>query len=431
MLPTMTYRPPPGWTEVPSRLDGIVVFAPPAPDAPDAPFATACDACGAVMAFDPADQALVCTGCGATQRTGPAVGSLARADGNTFTLEALKRGARGWGVERKVLHCEGCGGELLVDSGALSATCPFCASHQVELVAVDPDAVRPGYVLPFAVTGVDLAPRVEAWLGRGWMHPRSLKDLARVEKFVGVYAPWWVFDARTRASYTCEVGTERTVTRRDSKGRTTTRRVTTWRWVDGALDRHWTGVKIPGTSRLSAILLDRLQEGFDTGACVAYDPTVLAGFQAQSYDIALPEAWEQGRARIRLLAKGACEAHAKRGGGHRTRNLTLNASLDDEVWRYVLLPVWVSAYRFGDRVWVVLVNGQTGAIEGQKPVVWWRVYAAILVSMAPAVCSGIAGIPLSVVGVGIPLLIVAFVLMVFGIVVSVWVWQTAVASEAA
>ena len=428
-----SYNPPPGWSEVRSRLPGIVIFAPPpkVDEAPDAPVSTKCPNCGSSMAFDPVRQVVACQACGTEQEKVRAVGALAGAQGNEFTLEALRRGAKGWGTDRKTLHCGQCGSDLVVEPGALATSCPFCASNQVELVAGDKEAVRPGYVLPFKLTSAALEKSVKGWLSKGWMHPGELKDVARLDKFVGVYLPYWVFDARTRATYECEVGTDRQVTRRDSDGHTHTETVTDWEWKKGSINREWTGVKIPGTTKLSQVLLGRTHEGFDMGGCVPYDAGVLAGFQAQSYDLALPEAWEKGRASIRDLAHGACASDAKGTRGDHVRNMTMNASMDDEVWRYVMLPVYVSAYKFDNRTWQVMINGQTGDINGQKPVVWWRIYALIALMLSPGVCSGVVGIPLTLFGVGLVFLVLAIFLLIFAATGAWYLWQSATAAEAA
>jgi hypothetical protein len=45
----------------------------------------------------------------------------------------------------------------------------------------------------------------------------------------------------------------------------------------------------------------------------------------------------------------------------------------------VLLPVWINAYRWKERVFRFLVNGQTGAVIGQAPRSWVKVAVLVLV----------------------------------------------------
>jgi hypothetical protein len=48
----------------------------------------------------------------------------------------------------------------------------------------------------------------------------------------------------------------------------------------------------------------------------------------------------------------------------------------------VLLPVWIMAYRFGDRVFRFLVNGQTGRATGDAPVSWKKIAIALGIAAA-------------------------------------------------
>jgi hypothetical protein len=45
--------------------------------------------------------------------------------------------------------------------------------------------------------------------------------------------------------------------------------------------------------------------------------------------------------------------------------------------RPVLLPVWIGAYRRGDRLFRVVINGQTGAFSGTAPISLIKVFMAI------------------------------------------------------
>jgi hypothetical protein len=50
-------------------------------------------------------------------------------------------------------------------------------------------------------------------------------------------------------------------------------------------------------------------------------------------------------------------------------------------FKHILLPVWVAAYRYNDRVYRFLINARTGQIAGQRPYSGWNI-AALLVAAA-------------------------------------------------
>lgn len=185
---------------------------------------------------------------------------------------------------------------------------------------------------------------------------------------------------------------------------------------------------VAGTSRVSHTLLDRLQP-FDLGALAAYTPDFLAGWQALGFDVVLPRAWETGKAIMRDRAKEACRKDIP---SPHVRNFSMTADFADEVWRYILLPVYVAAYRFEDKVYQVMVNGQTGTVAGQKPVAWWKIWLVIALLLAPGVCAGLIGLPLLLAGgVGLVPLVIGLVLFVLGAIGSVFLYQRAAASEKA
>ena len=110
----------------------------------------------------------------------------------------------------------------------------------------------------------------------------------------------------------------------------------------------------------------------------------------------------------------------------------LMADFEDEVWRYILLPVYAAAYRFENETFQVLVNGQTGAVAGQKPVAWWKVWLAIAGLLSPGVLLALLGLVLLLLGgIGIFALGLAAILFVIGLVISIKIFQQATEAGAA
>ncbi|MEZ4317413.1 MAG: hypothetical protein R3F61_07910 [Myxococcota bacterium] len=413
------YRPPEGFVLVRSHLDGVEVYAPVAVDEVMEQ-RVRCAGCGASIAWDPGRQALHCSYCGTTSEA-----RRGRDEGEgEFTAESLARGARGWGTERPELHCEGCGAVLTLDPGHLAATCPFCASSRVTVRETTEDALRPTRVLPFRVQSAEAVRTAREWLGRGWLRPPGVVEAAQLDRFLGVYLPYWVFGAHLTCAYECEVGTDRWVTvRRD--GRTERQRVTDWVWKSGQVAFRSDGVVVPGTARVAG--LDRVGS-FPLESVVPYTPDVLVGFAAHSYDVALPEAWDTGRARLRSLAADAAKSNA---GGDRQRNFSASVDLNEESWSYALLPVWLSTYTWDGRRWVLVVNGASGEVGGTRPVAWSRVYLAILALLTPGFFTGVCiGLPtLLFMGFGLVVWIFAFILIGLGGIGSVVLYNHALGEE--
>lgn len=50
----------------------------------------------------------------------------------------------------------------------------------------------------------------------------------------------------------------------------------------------------------------------------------------------------------------------------RTENY--NDKTELESWNYTLLPVWITTYKYGDKIFPYAINGQTGKTFGKLPV---------------------------------------------------------------
>ncbi|MDD5369054.1 MAG: hypothetical protein PHQ40_08215 [Anaerolineaceae bacterium] len=248
------------------------------------------------------------------------------------------------------------------------------------------------------------------------MHPTDLSSSGASIQFKGMYLPYWTFSAYITAQWKAEVGYERTESHYDAASHSTqTRTVIDWRWENGTINLPIENMMVAGTQNVSAILLEKVSP-FPLSDLVDYNPDFLAGWQAKSYDTSLQPAWETGKARMRMMAKDVCVQDIPTS---HVRNFSMSADFADESWRLILVPVYLSAYRFQDKSYQVLVNGQTGMVSGQKPVAWWKVVAAILALLLPGTILGLIGFPfLAIGGVGALPLGVGVVLFIVGLVLS-------------
>ena len=55
-------------------------------------------------------------------------------------------------------------------------------------------------------------------------------------------------------------------------------------------------------------------------------------------------------------------------------------------FKHVLLPVWLAAYRYRGKSFRFVVNGRTGAVEGERP------YSAVKIAIAVVIGLILAGI---------------------------------------
>lgn len=373
--------PPPNFVQTKSAVSGITVYMPKPPDAQAAVVDFRCPNCTATTAYSTDDGGLTCTHCGYHEV--PEAEIVGRqAEEFEFTVETLHRSAHGWGAARKELVCSTCAAHTTLPDGDLTHTCPFCGSNKVIQTAAVQDVLRPRFLLPFQVTTDQCRQISTDWLSDSWMLPDDLRRLGRSTEYTPIYVPFWTFDADAAAEWRAQVPKTR-----QRRGKTET----VWVWEKGQVHRHFDDALVYGTTKISEILLDQIRP-FDLNALVTYDPSYLAGIQSQAYDVQLEAAWTKARQAMRLHTKQACKEDAS---SRRLRNFSMNLNFTNESWRYMLLPLYLASYPYGDKTYQVVINGQTGRIAGQRPVSWQKIARRLLLMLLPGVLLSILAVLLS------------------------------------
>ena len=86
---------------------------------------------------------------------------------------------------------------------------------------------------------------------------------------------------------------------------------------------------------------------FDTEANMAYEPKFVAGFVSERYAIGLKEGWDIAKPGIDSILMS--DVSSKIGNDHNTthtRNIRLSTQNNDLKYKYLLLPVWNSSFKY-------------------------------------------------------------------------------------
>jgi hypothetical protein len=65
--------------------------------------------------------------------------------------------------------------------------------------------------------------------------------------------------------------------------------------------------------------------------------------------------------------------------GDTHRNLRVQTKFDNLTFKHTLLPVWLASYRINNKIYSFMVNGQTGKVQGEAPISWWKVTLAVFI----------------------------------------------------
>ena len=92
-------------------------------------------------------------------------------------------------------------------------------------------------------------------------------------------------------------------------------------------------------------------------------PNFLAGFSAERYKSGLKAVWERAKLYINKILRNDIRAIIKRGCDV-VGTVNISTNYNDIKYKHMLLPVWISAYTFKDKVYNFFINGQTGEVQG-------------------------------------------------------------------
>jgi DNA-directed RNA polymerase subunit RPC12/RpoP len=344
-----------------------------------------CSQCGGEMNYDAGTRSMVCGHCGSATAIPDSEGHRAIVEYDLEHGLAMSR-ARGYGTEVRTTQCQECGASVSFAGATTATQCDFCGSSQVLEQDENRNVLRPESLVPFQVEREDAQQKFSGWLKGLWFRPSDLKHKARVAEMSGVYVPYWTFDAAVRSDWTAQAGyyyyeTE-SYTEKDANGNLVvkTRQVRRVRWEPawGSRRDQFDDVLVCASGGLPKDLAGRLQT-FDTTALCPYDPSYLSGWKAEEYAVELNDGWKQAVDHMESEQERRCRSDVP---GDTQRFLNVVNHFAGETFKHILLPIWISAYRYKDKTYRFLVNGQTGEVTGKAPLSVIKITLFILALLA-------------------------------------------------
>ena len=193
-----------------------------------------------------------------------------------------------------------------------------------------------------------------------------------------MYVPFWTFDTDTESRYNGEYGIDSSY--KDKDGNTKTR--TDWYRVSGRYSESFDDVLVCGSSEQKEAMIGAL-EPFDTKQVVQYKPEYMAGFSAERYTVKMKNAWEKAKEKIKRILRGNVESKVRtEKSADSVRNMNINTEFNNITYKYLLLPIWISSFKYNNKVYNFMVNGQTGKVSGNTPISWIKVAITVIVVIA-------------------------------------------------
>lgn len=307
-----------------------------------------CPNCGSNLKFDIASQQMLCSYCNTTL--------------DPYSIQSSHNAEESREYDVTIFTCSQCGAELLSEDTTAATFCSFCGSTAI-LESRIGKGRRPVHIIPFSKTKEDCKASYAKMMRRAIFAPKELKDQEFIEKFRGIYMPYWVYSFEKKGQI---------VFRGSKSHQEGDYLITKYYNIVSDVDASYEGISYDAAASFSDDLSGAIAP-YDTKAGKPFTPSFLSGFYADSGDVD-SSVYEQEAGDLavedcfrELANDSVCsQYHVKdREHAYSLKNVLRPKCTAAES---AMFPVWFLSYRKGDRIAYAVVNGQTGKAAADLPV---------------------------------------------------------------
>lgn len=335
----------------------------------------ACANCGAELKFKPGSHQLKCEYCGYEEFIEQAKTSFEELELQHY-LKVV--GDNAFTETIDLLQCKNCGASQHVEENYKSLNCVYCSEPLIREDIQKEGWILPGAIVPFQIDAKKATLIFKNWVNSLWFAPDKLKRAALdTEGLHGLYVPYWTFDANLYASYQGQRGDYyyEKQTYRTKEGKQTRQvRKTRWRSASGSVNGFIDDILINASQKKQNAIPNKVTF-WNLKEMVIFNSKYLSGFVTEKYTISLKEGHHQSFQEAKNIAYNWIRQDI---GGDTQRIDHANIKLSEETFKHILLPVYVSTYRFGGKDYHFYINGQTGVISGIRPYSFGKIFFLIL-----------------------------------------------------
>lgn len=340
---------------------------------------TGCPNCGGTMKYSPERQKLHCENCQTCRDIAFEIIEQKRdwkdKDKGTVDTKELAKSI-------KNLKCPNCGANVELGKLEYSKTCPYCESSLVgvgeDLLTVEPDGI-----IPFTFSDVEASKKYQAGIKKKFFAPNAFKKAPPVENIKGVYIPAFSFDANSVSKYSGRLASDESYT--DSRGNRRSR--TTYRNIMGVHTTKNIDVVVESSSKINQVQMGDILP-YPMQKLVKFQQGFIMGYTVEQYENNVYE--------CKMIAKRIMEENIKRqilSKYHYDKVVSFDMSTDwsEEKYMYYLLPIYKCDYKYKDKTYTTIMNGQTGKVGGGYPKSAFKIAMviifAVLLFLVPTILS--------------------------------------------
>jgi LSD1 subclass zinc finger protein len=261
--------------------------------------------------------------------------------------------------------CATCGASLTYDARAEGLRCSFCGSVTLVRQPSATGRIRARYYVPFEVEREKAEAAFRKWVGSGLFRPFGVREEARLVSMNPVYVPFWSFSGRAHTYWAADSSKTPAFARAE------------WCPVTGEREGEVSDVLLSASGSIANSEVAAISP-YDFSRKKPYRREDLSGYGVEDFGLSRRAARPRARAAMVEAERKACEGLVP----GRSRNVHVSTLFFDLRSDPVLLPIWINAFRYREKTFRCIVNGQTGKVSGIAPISLAKVaLAALLVIM--------------------------------------------------
>lgn len=304
--------------------------------------AVLCTNCSGKLIFNPASQKLECVSCGSKFYPEDVEDSSTKLHSKYYST--------------CVYTCSHCGAEVITSDTEASTFCVYCGNPAIVFSRMS-EEYKPDGIIPFKITKEQAISFINARFFKNPFVPHEVKAKLTPDNIRGIYVPYWIVNANY---------TEADILSGEVKRGKNSVKVLFSR----AGDVEFQNLPIDGSLKLDDDVSSRL-EPFYLEEAKDFDEDYLNGFYSNISDLTYIDLKNSAAERChQLFVEDVMRSI-------RAKNIRLEDSIrwidihDDPL--YMLMPVWFFTFKYKDKPYTFLVNGQLGKVIGTMPWITKRI----------------------------------------------------------
>ena len=346
-----------------------------------------CPGCGATAEYSPSDLKMICKHCGkifsAYEATGKKkeeekdeesniTASSKKTDATKpFSKEKLREHAT---IKMRHFHCSACGAELMAKETEATSFCYYCGQPAVMEEQLE-DYLEPDYIIPFKLTQEEAAETIKSVLQKAFYIPQSVKNF-KIERLTPIYVPYWLIDMDYEDYQLYDYKVKKGKYSYETKFASAEGKI--------HLDRY----AVDGSLKLEDFGGQRIGP-FDYSELEKFDPAYLSGYYADRFDVGAADVEYFVNENVKEMFDWVMLQSVKKKSTH-----LYSSDPKKKINKvdYALLPVWFLNMELNNKIFTILVNGQTGKVVYAIPPSWhkmmitfWGSFIGMIACMTPII----------------------------------------------